>query len=122
MRSIGGFRTDVLMECTDTSTVIRDVLGATSPGGIVCLTGVTAPGRKSELDIGLINRTLVLDNDSVFGTVNANRKHYEMAADALARADKTWLARVITRRVPIERWSEALEHRPGDIKVVIEFS
>jgi hypothetical protein len=44
-----------------------------------------------------------------------------MAADALARADKDWLGRMITRRVPLERWSEALERRPGDIKVIIEF-
>ena len=58
----------------------------------------------------------------MFGTVNANRRHYEMAADALARADKGWLARLITRRVPLVRWSEALEHRQGDIKVVIDFA
>ena len=58
---------------------------------------------------------------SVFGAVNANRLHYEMAADALARADKDWLGRLITRRVPLDRWSEALERRPGDIKVVIDF-
>jgi hypothetical protein len=32
------------------------------------------------------------------------------------------LARLITRRVPLERWKEALERRDGDIKVVIEFS
>ena len=56
---------------------------------------------------------MVLDNDVVFGTVNANRRHYEMAADALARADKRWLGRLITRRVPLERWSEALERRRG---------
>ena len=64
---------------------------------------------------------MVLDNDVVFGTVNANRRHYEMAADALARADQRWLGRLITRRVPLERWSEALEHRRGDIKVIIDF-
>jgi glucose 1-dehydrogenase len=57
----------------------------------------------------------------VFGTVNANRWHYKMAADALARADKAWLGRLITRRVPLDRWSEALEYRHGDIKVVIDF-
>ena len=65
---------------------------------------------------------MVLDNETVFGTVNANRRHYEMAADALAHADKTWLARLITRRVPLDRWSEALEPRKGDIKVVIDFA
>ena len=65
---------------------------------------------------------MVLDNETVFGTVNANRSHYEMAADALAHADKTWLARLITRRVPLDCWSEALEPRKGDIKVVIDFA
>ena len=64
---------------------------------------------------------LVLDNDAIFGAVNANR-HYEMAVDALAHADKGWLSRLITRRVPLERWSKALERRPGDIKVVIDFA
>ena len=29
---------------------------------------------------------MVLNNDCVFGTVNANRSHYEMGLDALARA------------------------------------
>ena len=74
-----------------------------------------------DLDIGSLNRIMVRDNDVVFGTVNANRWHYKMAADALARADKAWLGRLITRRVPLDRWSEALEHRHGDIKVIIDF-
>jgi glucose 1-dehydrogenase len=113
---------DILMECTGAPAVIRDCLAATAPAGIVCLTGVTEPGKMLELDIGRLNRTLVLDNDVVFGTVNANRRHYEMAADALARADRSWLARLITRRVPLDRWSEALEHRKGDIKVIIDFA
>ena len=111
-----------VMECTGAPAVIRDCLAATAPAGIVCLTGVTEPGKIFDLDIGRLNRTMVLDNDVVFGTVNANRRHYEMAADALARADKGWLARLITRRVPLVRWSEALEHRQGDIKVVIDFT
>jgi threonine dehydrogenase-like Zn-dependent dehydrogenase len=112
---------DVLMECTGVPAVIAACFGATAPSGIVCLAGVSAPGNSFDLDIGRLNRTMVLDNDVVFGSVNANRRHYELAADALSRADKAWLARLITRRVPLERWSEALERRPGDIKVIIEF-
>jgi threonine dehydrogenase-like Zn-dependent dehydrogenase len=114
-------KADILMECTGAPSVIRDCLGATAPAGILCLAGVTEPGSKFEIDIGSLNRTLVLDNDVVFGSVNANRRHYQMAADALARADKDWLGRLITRRVPLEHWSEALEHQPGDIKVIIDF-
>jgi glucose 1-dehydrogenase len=120
--SLSRLAPDVLMECTGATAVIRACLGVTGAAGIVCLTGVTAPGKTLDLDIGGLNRTLVLDNDAVFGTVNANRRHYEMAADALARADRGWLSRLITRRVPLERWDEALEHRRGDIKVVIDFA
>ena len=36
-----------------------------------------------------------------------------MAADALARADRAWLSRLITRRVPLARFAEAFEHTPG---------
>jgi predicted lipid-binding transport protein (Tim44 family) len=57
----------------------------------------------------------------VFGSVNANRRHYQDAAAALARADRGWLQRLITRRIPMERFAEALEHRPDDVKVTIEF-
>ena len=110
------------MECTGAPSVVRDVLGRTASGGIVCLVGVSAPGQDFDLDIGLLNRTMVLDNDTVFGSVNANRKHYEDAVDTLQRADKTWLARLITRRVPVEQWTQALEQQPDDIKVVVDFS
>jgi threonine dehydrogenase-like Zn-dependent dehydrogenase len=115
-------RPDIVIECTGAAAVVSDCLGITAPAGIVCLTGVTAPGKRFDLDIGLLNRTLVLDNDVVFGSVNANRKHYEMAAQALTRAKPDWLGRLITRRVPLDRWREAFEYRKGDIKVVIEFS
>ena len=53
----------------------------------------------------------MLENDLVFGSVNANRRHYEAAAQALTEADNAWLERLITRRVPLDRWSEALDAR-----------
>ena len=122
MTELNGFAPDILMECTGAPAVIRDVLGRTAPDGIVCLAGVSAPGHAFDFDIGGYNRAMVLNNETVFGTVNANRTHYEMAADALARADKAWLARLITRRVPVAAWAQALEHRPGDIKVIVDFT
>jgi glucose 1-dehydrogenase len=113
---------DIVMECTGAPAIVGQVLGRTAPAGIVCLTGVSTPGNKIELDMGRLNRTLVLDNSVVFGSVNANRHHYHVAADALARADKRWLGSLITRRVPLERWTEALERRGDDIKVVIDIA
>jgi hypothetical protein len=40
----------------------------------------------------------------------------------LAKADKNWLARLITRLVPLTSWREAFAPRDGDIKVVVEFN
>jgi len=113
---------DVLMECTGAPALIADILGHTAPTGVTCLVSVTSTGHEFKLDIGSINHTLVLDNDTVFGSVNANRRHYEAAAQALLRADRSWLGKLITRRVPLRDWPEALQRRPGDIKVVIDFS
>jgi threonine dehydrogenase-like Zn-dependent dehydrogenase len=118
--SIEHLTPDIIMECTAAPAVINFLLGRTAATGITCLTGVSNPGRTVALDIGRLNRSLVLDNDVVFGSVNANRRHYKSAADALARADRQWLGRLITRRVPLERWTEALEAHPDDIKVVID--
>jgi threonine dehydrogenase-like Zn-dependent dehydrogenase len=111
---------DVVIEATGVSDVVADVLGRTAGNGVVCLTGVSAPGKETGVDLGAVNRDLVLGNEVVMGSVNANRRHYELAADALARADADWLDRLITRRVPLERFAEALEERPGDVKTMIE--
>jgi threonine dehydrogenase-like Zn-dependent dehydrogenase len=118
---LGGLEPDVAMECTGHPSVISELLGRTAPSGIVCLLGIGA-NHSLSVDIGQVNRSMVLDNDVVFGSVNANRAHYEDAAGVLARADKAWLSRLISRRVPLARWQEALEHRPGDIKVVVDFT
>jgi threonine dehydrogenase-like Zn-dependent dehydrogenase len=112
---------DIVMECTGSPSLIGALIGSTGPSGIVCLLGVTAPGHDLKIDIGRVNRAMVLDNETVFGSVNANHRHYELAAGALRQADPAWLAALITRRVPLQRWSEALEHRQGDIKVVVDF-
>jgi threonine dehydrogenase-like Zn-dependent dehydrogenase len=68
---------------------------------------------------GALNRELVLDNNVVVGSVNANLHHYDLAATALARADLDWLNRLVTRRVPLERAGEAFEPQPDEVKVVI---
>jgi glucose 1-dehydrogenase len=111
---------DIIVEATGVSHVVVDAMGHTGANGIVCLTGISSGGHSLSLDAGILNRTIVLENDLVFGSVNANRRHYEAAADALARADRAWLERLITRRVPLDRWREALEREPHDIKVVVE--
>jgi threonine dehydrogenase-like Zn-dependent dehydrogenase len=120
--SLGGLQPDLVIECTGATPVILDAVERVSPDGLVCLTGVSSGGNEVKFDIGKFNRTMVLENNVVFGTVNANRAHYEAAAAALARADREWLRRLITRRVPLDRWQDVLTKQPGDIKVVLDFA
>ena len=65
---------------------------------------------------------VVLKNNVIVGSVNANKRHWYKASQALARADRAWLARLITRREKPEDFKKALERTPDDIKVVIQFS
>jgi glucose 1-dehydrogenase len=112
---------DIIVECTGVAQLVIDAMRFTAPGAIVCLTGV-APKRSLTVDVGEINNEIVLENDVVFGSVNANRRHFEQAGSALARADRDWLGRLVTRQVPLERWSDALDKGDEDIKVVVEFA
>ena len=113
---------DIVVEATGAPAVVAQALRGTTRNGITCLTGVSSGGRPLDFDIGGFNRDVVLENDVVFGTVNANRRHYEAAAEALGKADREWLRGLITRRVPLERWDEALERQPHDVKVVVDLA
>lgn len=113
---------DIVIECTGAPQLVIDVMcGVGGRNGIVCLTGVSSGGRLLPFDSGNFNRSMVLQNDLVFGSVNANRSHYESGAAALSAADPVWLAGLLSRRVPLADWREAFERQKGDIKAVIEF-
>jgi threonine dehydrogenase-like Zn-dependent dehydrogenase len=111
---------DVIIECTGVASLVLDAMSHVGIGGVVCLTGVSSGGHVVEVDEGALNRSMVLENVAVVGSVNANRRHYEAAAAALAQADPTWLGRVVSRRVPLEHWPDALNRDPDDVKVIIE--
>ena len=113
---------DVIIECTGVGQLVFDAMAHTAPGGVVCLTGVSSGGRQLGVDAGTLNRNMVLENEAVVGSVNANRRHYQLGATALAAADHAWLGRLVTRRVPIDSWSDAIARQPDDVKVVIEIN
>ena len=117
-----GLVPDVIVECTGVPQLVLDAVSHNGPLGIVCLTGVSSGGRQIGVDAGLLSRTMVLENDVVFGSVNANRRHYRHAADALLAADPDWLDGLVTRRVPLSAWREAYTRSPDDVKAVLEFA
>jgi threonine dehydrogenase-like Zn-dependent dehydrogenase len=113
---------DIVLECTGVGQLVFDAMDAMAANGILCLTGVSSKGRSLGIDAGELNRHMVLENDVVFGSVNANRRHYEAGAAALAQADPAWLGRLISRRVPLDNWQQAYQRQPDDVKVVLQLS
>jgi glucose 1-dehydrogenase len=111
---------DVIIEATGVPEVVLDAMEHNAAAGVVCLTGVSPRGRALTIDAGGLNRDLVLENDVVFGSVNANERHFDLAAEALVRADASWLEAMISRRVPLEDFASAVEKQRGDVKVVLE--
>ena len=117
-----GFEPDAIVECTGVGTVIADSIQAIGASGIVCLTGVGHGGAAPTAATADVAAAAVLKNIAIVGSVNANKRHWYKAGNLLARADRTWLTGLITRREKPEDFQQALERRPDDIKVVIQFS
>jgi len=116
-----GFEPDVIVECTGVGQVIKDALMGIGAGGVVCLTGVGTGGSTFGDAVADVAAAAVLKNNVIVGSVNANRRHWYRAAQVLAGADRSWLARLITRRESPENFMRALHRQPEDIKVVIQF-
>jgi threonine dehydrogenase-like Zn-dependent dehydrogenase len=116
-----GFEPDIIVECTGVGSVIGESIQKVGAGGVVCLTGVGAGGIASRA-VADVAAAAVLKNNVVVGSVNANKRHWYKASDRLGRLDRAWLGRLITRYEKPENFKEALERKPDDIKIVIQFS
>jgi glucose 1-dehydrogenase len=117
-----GFEPDVMVECTGVGQVIIEAMRVVAAGGVLCLTGVGQGGRTNVIPAADMGAAMVLKNVVVFGSVNANRRHWYKAGDCLVRADRSWLAQLISRREPPQNFTRALNREPDDIKVVVQFA
>jgi len=117
-----GFEPDIIMECTGVGQVIAESLSVIGASGVVCLTGVGHGGALPKVPTANVASSAVLKNNVLFGSVNANKRHWYKASERLAQMDRKWLSRLINRREKPENFKQALDRKPDDIKVVIQFS
>jgi threonine dehydrogenase-like Zn-dependent dehydrogenase len=110
-----------VLECTGVIGLIQQAVAGVSPGGIVCLLGVGSADAGGE-PTAVLAIEAVLGNLVVFGSVNANRRHYYRAARALCAADRGWLEQLITRRVGLDDVQAGLQREPEDIKVIVDMA
>ncbi len=116
---------DLVYEATGAATVAFHVLPALGVNGSFVFTGV--PGRKGpiELDADRIMRDLVLENQLVFGTVNAGPDAFEAAVADLARFHARWpaaLGALVTGRHPPDAAPALLTRPPSGMKSVVSFA
>jgi len=113
---------DFILEGTGSSAVAFQAMAQLGTNGVLCLTGVSAGNRSIEIPADVINLEMVLGNRVVFGSVNANRRYFEMGVQHFQQAEQRWpgiFERLITRRVPFDQFSSALDRRPEDIKTLL---
>ncbi|MDQ3874225.1 MAG: glucose 1-dehydrogenase [Actinomycetota bacterium] len=114
---------DLIFEATGYSPLAFEAMDVVGRNGIVCLCGVSSGTRTLEVSADSLELEMVLENKVVFGTVNANRRHFEAAVGDLNTSERRWpgwLAQLITRRVPIERYADAFARAETEVKVLIE--
>jgi threonine dehydrogenase-like Zn-dependent dehydrogenase len=117
-----GISPDAIIECTGVGQVIAESIQQLGANGILCLAGIGHGGAGVSPSIANVASAAVLRNNVIFGSVNANKRHWYKAGQSLARADRSWLSKLITRVERPENFLNALQRKPNDIKVVIQFS
>ena len=113
---------DLVYEAAGAAKVSFEVLQVLGLNGIFVFTGIPAPKAPIELDADGIMRQLVLKNQVVVGTVNADLADFQRAVDDLGSFSKRWrdpLRALITGRHDMESYRELLQGDHGGIKNVI---
>jgi threonine dehydrogenase-like Zn-dependent dehydrogenase len=98
-------RVDIVVEATGYSPLAFEAMDVVGKNGIVCLSGVSGGERQQSINTDRLNMEMVLSNKVVFGTVNANQRHFRMGVRHLVMIDALvpgLLSRMITDRLPLD--------------------
>jgi len=115
-------RIDVVYEAVGASALAFEVVQYLGANAAFIFTGV--PGRKAPVpvDTDRIMRDMVLENQLIYGTVNAPPESFAAAIRDIGIFTQQWpdaVRGIITGRFPIERALEPLTGHTGGIKNII---
>jgi threonine dehydrogenase-like Zn-dependent dehydrogenase len=114
---------DLVIEATGSARVVFDAMEILGPNGVLCLLSVTGGEGMNEEPINRINQLIVLGNQVVFGSVNANPRHFAMGVKDFVAIEKKWpgvLAQLLTNRIPWEQHRKWFTERGTGIKATLE--
>jgi glucose 1-dehydrogenase len=108
---------DLVLEATGSAELDLRLIPALGPNGVLVLTGIPAADPAPvPVAAGALFRTLVLNNQAIVGSVNANRSYFERGVSdlrALRSKFGTAADRVIGERRPLEEFAQLLLDRPS---------
>lgn len=118
-------RPDLVLEATGSARVVFDAMEILAPNGVLCLLSVTGGGAMNEEPIERINQLLVLGNQVVFGSVNANPRHFARGVEDFVTIEERWpgtMNRLLTNRIPWTDYQTWFTQRGTGIKSTLEIS
>ena len=122
---LGAF--DLVLEATGSADIDVRLLPTLGPNGVLVLTGIPpADGGTVPVPLGSLLRGLVLKNQAVVGSVNANRTYFEQGVQDLRAFRRSFgdaIDHLVAERRPVEEFSRLLLDRPsGAPKSALVFS
>lgn len=116
---------DIVVEATGQSPLAFAAIGLAGASGIVCLLGISAGDRTLQIEADRLSLDMVLQNKAVFGSVSANRRHFQAGVSRMREIEARWpgvLPAMITRRLTMEQVASGWQRSPDDLKTVVEVS
>ena len=114
---------DIIIEATGVSKVVFDAMEMLGANGVLCLLSVTGGDTMNPEPIDLINQRLVLGNQIVFGSVNANPRHFKQGVKDFVAIDKKWpgvMNKLLTDKIPWQDHKKWFTERRGGVKSTLE--
>lgn len=115
-------RFDLVIEAAGNAHLMAQTLGLLGRSGVACLLGIDPRKQDVTIDGPTLALDAILQNNVLFGSVNAQRQDWLAAVDALDGARTTWpgaLEQLIGLRVPLDRFEEAFAFRGGKATLVL---
>src|SRR5882672_6227965 len=113
---------DLVYEAVGVAKISFDVLKILGLNGVFVFTGIPPHKPAIPIEADSLMRQIVLMNQAIIGTVNADRPAFQNAIRHLAIFKQRWpdaLRKVITGRHPLENYRELLLGKATGIKNVI---
>jgi len=110
---------DLVYEALGVADVAFHVLKVLGTNGVFVFTGIPAPRQAIPVEADITMRNLVLKNQLIIGTVNADRPAFQNAIRDLAIFKKRWpdaLNAIITGRFALSEYKQLLLGARGGIK------